>query len=91
LLNWRPLLWRSREFVVVVVRTRRRVKRLARALVVVALRCRSGLVDANWKVRSLVTKRTLGGEVVDRHDEAPSSSRSLNTVSRKMVRYSEYD
>jgi len=42
-------------------------------------------------VRSLVTKRTLGGEVVDRHDEAPSSSRSLNTVSRKMVRYSEYD
>ena len=49
LLNWRPLLWRSREFVVVVVRTRRRVKRLARALVVVALRAE--LIAVAWLAR----------------------------------------
>ena len=79
--NWRPLLRiRSREFDVLVVRTRRRVKRLARARVVVAWLARrhdefdggadvvvkralggSVLIGANWKVPSLVTKRTLVG------------------------------
>ena len=45
--NWRPLLRiRSREFDVLVVRTRRRVKRLARALVVVALRAE--LIAVAW-------------------------------------------
>ena len=48
--NWRPLLRiRSREFDVVVVRTCSRVKRLARALVVVALRAE--LIAVAWLAR----------------------------------------